>query len=201
VSLAIKAARRATRAMPGAAGDPGLLGGILGAFKGGLKNILGGPAAVVSGAAGGFREGFKGPASSPVSPIAPPIGAPVSIASQVPTNGRMNGRRMVPVLPKPGVIPQFERLFPGGATGLEVAINGNGACPSGSHPNKSDYFLKTGEFVAKGSRCVKNRRRNPLNPRALTRAVARIDAGKIWQGKLHEISTGKFTAAGTRKTC
>lgn len=47
-------------------------------------------------------------------------------------------------------------------------------CPPGCHANKADYFLKGGTFVAAGSRCVTNRRRNPLNPRALDRAAGRL---------------------------
>lgn len=61
----------------------------------------------------------------------------------------------------------------------------NGACPSraaaarilcapGCHPNKASYFLKDGTFVEAGTRCVTNRRRNPLNPRALDRAAGRL---------------------------
>ena len=47
-------------------------------------------------------------------------------------------------------------------------------CPAGCHPNKADYFLRSGAFIAKGTKCVRNRRRNPLNPRALDRAAGRL---------------------------
>ena len=73
-------------------------------------------------------------------------------------------------------------------------------CPKGYHPNKSAYYTSAG-YHPKGSKCVKNRRRNPLNPRALGRAISRIDAGKKWQGKLREIETAKYTAAGNKKAC
>ena len=49
-----------------------------------------------------------------------------------------------------------------------------GACPSGYHLNKTSYFLKDGTFVPARSKCVKNRRRNPLNPHALNRATSRL---------------------------
>ena len=52
------------------------------------------------------------------------------------------------------------------------------ACPAGCHPNKSDYFLKGGSFIPRGTRCVRNRRRNPLNPRALDRAISRIGSAQ-----------------------
>jgi len=73
------------------------------------------------------------------------------------------------------------------------------ACPSGFHPNKGGYFTLKSGFVEKGSKCVKNRRRNPMNPRALDRAIRRVDAGKSLQGKLAEITTKKWTSSGKRK--
>lgn len=48
------------------------------------------------------------------------------------------------------------------------------ACPPGFRANKSDYWLKNGTYVPKGTRCVRIRRRNPLNPRALDRATSRV---------------------------
>jgi hypothetical protein len=77
----------------------------------------------------------------------------------------------------------------------------NGGKPSGYHANKSSYWLMDGTFIEKGTRWVKNRRRNPANARALSRAIGRIDLGKKLQGTLAGISTGKYTAAGKRKAC
>jgi len=54
--------------------------------------------------------------------------------------------------------------LPGG-TGLE--------CPKGYRPNKTGYYLKGGQFVAPGSKCVKYRYRNVANGRALRRAISR----------------------------
>jgi len=48
-------------------------------------------------------------------------------------------------------------------------------CPSGFHPNKSSYMTQAG-FVAAGSKCVRNRRRNLSNGRANTRALRRMAA-------------------------
>ena len=72
-------------------------------------------------------------------------------------------------------------------------------CPSGFHPNKSSYFLKDGTFVPEGTRCVKNRRRNAANPRALDRAISRLNSAKRLQSKLSGFSTKKYTATGRRK--
>lgn len=49
------------------------------------------------------------------------------------------------------------------------------ACPSGFHMNKGTYWTKQG-VVMKGTRCVKNRRMNPTNARALGRAIRRGDS-------------------------
>lgn len=113
------------------------------------------------------------------------------------------------MVPRPGVVARVQRFLPGGATGtMSVPVssvfgpNGNGlACGSGFRPNKTSYFLRDGTFIEEGSRCVKRRQRNPMNPRALSRAIGRIDAGKRFQNRMSEISTGKFTAAGKKKRC
>lgn len=86
------------------------------------------------------------------------------------------------------------------AAGAGVAVGTTIACPSGFRPNKSSYFTLAG-FVPKGTRCVKRRRRNPMNPRALDRAISRVDSGKRLQSKLAEITTAKFTSSGKRKDC
>lgn len=51
-----------------------------------------------------------------------------------------------------------------------------GVCVSGYHLNKGTYWTQSGGVVFKGTRCVKNRRMNPANPRALARAIRRGDA-------------------------
>jgi hypothetical protein len=105
-----------------------------------------------------------------------PIAAARTAVAQVLPRSRP-GVPSVQVLPVPGPRGALQRLLPGGETGLMVGAAGMG-CPQGHHPNRSDYFLRDGSFVAKGTRCVKNRRRNPLNPRAASRAIARITSAK-----------------------
>ena len=137
-------------------------------------------------------------------------GGPAGAVAGVLAGG--GGRRRPAIAPPgqvvvraPGVGAAVARAVPGGRTGLMVAPTGTAlattriGCMSGHHPNKSDYWLRDGTFVPKGSRCVKNRRRNPMNPRALSRAIGRVDAGKALQGKLAEITTKKWTASGKRK--
>lgn len=53
-------------------------------------------------------------------------------------------------------------------------VEGDG-CAKGFHPNKSDYYTAEG-FVQRGTKCVKNRRRNLSNGRANTKSLRRIVA-------------------------
>jgi len=204
MSAALKAAKMGSRGFrPGgtrAQGDPGFFGS-LGRIAGGL--LLGGPV----GAAATFLSETSGLPGGRG-------GVPIPVSRATPTSrgaGRgFGGGFPMPQLGGPGGFqgpgttvarsPRFNPNDPG-MRGTVVAPPSNGAMgqPKGFHVNKSSYFLIDGTFVPAGSRWVKNRRRNALNPRALRRAISRIDAGKIWQGKLHEISTAKFTAAGNRK--
>lgn len=74
-----------------------------------------------------------------------------------------------PALPGIGAITRFN--LPGAATGvglLDLGVPGPGifsqtACPTGFHLSKQEPF-----------KCVRNRRMNPLNPRAFRRSVRRI---------------------------
>jgi len=71
--------------------------------------------------------------------------------------------------PSAGPLAALQRFVPGGATGMEGTVQ-----PKGYHANKTSYFLQDGTHVPAGSRWVKNRRRNPFNPRALSHAMGRI---------------------------
>jgi len=74
------------------------------------------------------------------------------------------------------------RGIPGGNTGFlpapvtqATAVAGMTiACPQGYRPNKSSYYTKQG-FVQKGTKCVRARRRNTMNERALRRALSRVE--------------------------
>lgn len=75
-------------------------------------------------------------------------------------------------------------LFPGGPmVGTQTTYSSPAAghpgqgCGKGYHLNKTGYYTRQG-YVAPGTRCVKNRRRNPLNPRALSRSISRISSAK-----------------------
>ena len=186
MSLMLQQARAPYRANR-SQGDPGLRDWGRRALGWGVQTALGltgfgGAAAAVSAATGGGVNGARRPLER----------HQVGPAVQV-------------MVPRPGLIGKIQRAVPGGATGTMVGpapFGANGmACETGFRPNKTSYFLKDGTFIEKGTRCVKRRQRNPMNPRALSRAIGRIDAGKRFQNRMSQISTGRFTAAGKKKSC
>ena len=107
------------------------------------------------------------------------------------------GRQM---LPQPGT--GFRGPPPpsrGGFGGPALVTAGAGEMLKGYHLNSSSYFLTDGTFVPKGTRAVKNRRRNPANARATSRAISRINGAKRMQHTLAQIETAKYSKAGARK--
>lgn len=169
----------------------GLIKGVLGGVGGFLT---GGPAGAVLGAAGGV--GLLGK-STPATPRPPTItragtsvvpysgGMPVlrpsiNVATafpQLPDSTRSSGV----VLPGGAVIGTRTTYGPGNQTqsGGGVVRQGQGvACAAGYHYNKTGYFTKRYGWIEKGTVCVKNRRRNPLNPRALSKALSRLTSAK-----------------------
>lgn len=155
--------------------------------------------------AGGFLTDLLGRAAGTLPVIGPAITTGIGIARRIRGGGGIK-KPGIPTLGIPAFTPGEptvlgeQRFAARQRASAPVATNGRVgvACPSGFHPNKSSYFTLQG-FVPKGSRCVKNRRRNPMNPRALDRAIRRVDAGKSLQGKLAEITTAKWTSSGKKK--
>lgn len=198
----ISVAQRQTVARRGYAGDPGLFGSIWsgiksvgGAVAGGVTGLLtGGPIGAVAGAVQG-----SGLIKSSNPTVALPGGVPTLTGDKWMVGGVQSS---VPVTATPGIGAAIQRLLPGGATGLEVAMpvsaNGN---PSGFHLNKTGYFLKDGTWVPPQSKWVRNRRKNPTNPRALSNAMSRLDGAKRFQHRLAGYSTPKYTSSGQRKAC
>lgn len=108
--------------------------------------------------------------------------------------GRISGRSLVragvgtaAVAATPGIVRSVGRgmdigiPMPGGAAIRPGAILPGGTpfftpgeCPKGFRKNKSSYFLKNGQHVPKGSKCVRYRRMNVANTRALKRSTRRL---------------------------
>lgn len=78
------------------------------------------------------------------------------------------GRRFAP-----GIGRLAGNVISGGLGYLAGRQGGDGACPSGSHPNKQD-----GVGGAAGTYCVKNRRMNFGNARAARRSVRRLKGAR-----------------------
>lgn len=177
MSMQLKAAKMGPRGFRGRAqivrGDPGLFGAIGGAIKG---VFTGGLPGALAGAVSGWKSTGASPSSMANAPR-PGIG-PISMAA--PGGGTA-------VVRSPGLTGTLQRLVPGGATGYEVAA-GPLTRPAGYRANKTSYFLKDGTYVEKGTRWVKIRRRNPLNPRALDRALGRVKSAKRLSKKLSKVT-------------
>ena len=152
--------------------------------------------ATLSTAAGVASRVLGGSGSSPA--IQPPTVAGTSLADQ------MRGavvRRAAQLAPAP-VMPGTGRV--GGqitnTRGIEVYADtvpagGGIGCPPGYRPNKSSYYMQSPGgsvvFIEKGMKCVKIRRRNSLNPRALDRAISRVGSAKKAAAKLGRITIRK----------
>ena len=57
--------------------------------------------------------------------------------------------------------------------------------------NKTGYFLRDGTWIAPESVWIKKRRRNSLNPKAMDRALSRIDSGKNAWKKMGRVTIRK----------
>jgi hypothetical protein len=108
---------------------------------------------------------FASPVIAVPVPGDPDTGGIIGIVTDI-LGGIIGGR--LPVLPQlppaPGGTPP---LLPGRIPPGPMVVHPNGACPAdpccrGKHLDK-----------ATGTKCVSNRRMNPLNPRALRRAIRR----------------------------
>jgi hypothetical protein len=109
---------------------------------------------------------------------------------QLPPMATPTFQQSYPVVKKPGVLAAAQRVIPGGESGYMVQGMA-GPAPSGYHWNKADYFLRDGTFVPKGTKLVKNRRRNPANIRATNRAISRVASAKKHAQTLSRVTIRK----------
>ena len=175
MSLAVKAARGTAR------GDPGFLGDI-GKFIGGAVSTIGGLVPGVGGiakAAGGLITKISGGGAPQRLPVKR---GGVSVIKQI-------GQRTRPQIFGGGFVGAQEN---GRTAKQEATARAAGlACPKGHKPNESSYFLKDGTFVLAGTKCVRIRRRNPLNPRAADRAISRLESSKKAVTKINRFTIRK----------
>ena len=112
---------------------------------------------------GRLRKRFAGPA--------------IATAAGVIAAGRIAPGAGVPRLPVPlpgGARLDILSLAPGGKPAFIPGSAAGQVIPRGYRLNKSSYFLKSGQFIAEGTRLVRVRRRNFANGRALRRSIGRV---------------------------
>lgn len=156
-------------------GDIGkFLAGAAGSLVGGIPVVGGLISAPLKAIAGGAldkkKAGVVGSSSS------------VSVASFAPTGPGMSSP--MPTMPQltGGGSYAPEQSYPvstaGGSSGTAVAR----CAPSGYHLNKSGYWKNTSDLMPgaswqePGTVLVRNRKRNPYNPKAASRAMSRLAA-------------------------
>jgi hypothetical protein len=169
-------------------GDPGIFDSIWSGIKGAAGGFLtGGIGGAILGGAAGIASGNKG------KPKNPSIGLGLAgtrfdtsrLALAQPGDTRIFspggdisiGGGLPPMLSSPG----RGNTTAQGTSGTDWNDRANSlqqACPKGYHANKSGYYSQRYGWVPAGSTCVKNRKRNPLNPRALSRSMARVGSAQ-----------------------
>lgn len=99
------------------------------------------------------------------------VGAIIDVIGGI-IGGRVPGLPTLPPLPggPPPRLQQIPTSVSGGAFPLAAIACPTQACCKGEHLNKS----RGCDGAPPGSKCVKNRRMNALNPRALRRATRRL---------------------------
>jgi len=178
-----------------AMGDPGLFS-FIGKAVGGIAKLAG---SVLPGPIGSIAK-VVGNVLVPAKPIRlASQGSLPGVGITLPRAGTGVTFPVGAAAPYPGMVPS---LFPstGPSPGGQFASPqpGVGCDRPGYHRNKTGYFTKRYGFIEKGSVCVKNRKRNPLNPRALSRSLARLTSAKRAVRCLADYSIRPKKACGCR---
>jgi hypothetical protein len=158
-------------------GDPGIFGSI-GKLIGGVAKVAGnflpGPLGMVAKGVAALAGNGK-PVNPSVAKAAPLSISQAGFFPQQPDSTVTRGVSLFPGGPMVGT--QVNHYGGNTTQGGTAAAHPHGACAPGYHTNKSGYYTRNG-YVAPGTKCVRNRKRNPLNPRALSRSMARISSAK-----------------------
>lgn len=188
------------------AGDPGFFGDIWHGITGAVGGLLtGGPIGALKGAVGGFMSGGKAGGTTAATtgtmqgvnaPQTAPFIQQQGLGFTLPDVGGGAGGAGPGMggginLGGPNGITIGGGATAGGgvaggfASAPALSAGAGGAVMSGYHLNKHGYYTKGGHYVAPRSKQVRNRRRNPLNPRALHRSLARLHSAKHAIKALH----------------
>jgi hypothetical protein len=162
-----------------------LWGAVVGAVEG---FVAGGPAGAIAGGVMGLASGGGGSpgtavAVRPAAPVTPFGGFGIGGGATIGPGGAQVGYGLT-----------------WGGQPTATATIAAGQCPKGYHLNKHPLKAsRTHGAVAARSICVRNRHMNPLNYRALRRALTREKrAGKIVR-RLHIFHTRRPAAAAPRR--
>ncbi len=157
-------------------GDPGLLGGIVNFIGGAATGLLsGGPLGAIKGGISSLLPKQTTPVIRSQTPIPqgsalPGTGIQIQLPKAGPSGIDLGGIKAGTF--GPAALPS--NGFGGVQSGSSSTAPGAKLCIAGHHINKSTYLTRNG-IVQAGTACVKNRRMNPLNPRAASRAMRRLD--------------------------
>lgn len=177
----------------------GLFGDIWGGIKSVAKAVVPGARTAIGAAELGWRA-LKGSPTTVPQPVAPY--RPALPPMRPPSIGRPPSLPMPPQvsnLPTPGSCGS-PPVVPKGFNQVVENTTPEGACPKGYHPNKAGYFevMETPGnpqglvvYHHPGCKCVRNRRRNPMNPKALSKAISRIDSAKKLKDTLSRVTIRK----------
>lgn len=139
-------------------GDPGLKS-LFSKVTGVVGNIVPGPLGALATAASRATASRRPAATAIPRPANLPGGSFTGVQIRTPISSIQVGRTQTQTT-------QY------GVSGLPVSGGADG-CPKGYKLNRTGYFLRSGDFVAPGSKCVRIRTRNFANGRALSKAITR----------------------------
>jgi len=128
---------------------------------------------------GSILGGILGTAGKVVSAAIPGVGGLIGAGASALGNV-LSGSGSVTIPTIPRSTPTVPRSTGLGvalpfATGTQVQTSScGGQCTPGYHLNKTDHYNRQG-FVPAKSTCVRNRKTNYTNPRALARSAKRLD--------------------------
>lgn len=174
----------------------GLWGGITGALGGFATGGLGG--AIAGGITGLFGGGKKKRGQPPAMPgtglpgrtppvFNPPFMGPPGVGVGLPGGPRVSvGERMA--------LPSDLGWDPYVGSPVDMPRKPFDP-PGGYHWNKQGYWTKSQGYVGRYTKLIKNRRKNPMNPDALSRAIRRVESADKLKKTLSRVTVRK------RKAC
>jgi hypothetical protein len=172
MSLAIKRGKRR--------GDPGWKEDLAAVAQGWATGGVTGGLTALGGRLGLFNGGMNVPTGPQILPgiqINPPFGGPAGAGFEI-TGPYGTGLKM-----GVGEVGEAAQMLAPGR------LNG-GPLPKGYKWNKTGYFTKGPpvEYHPPGTKMVRIRRRNPLNPRAFDRSLARIESAHRFKTRLARVT-------------